>query len=129
MSGTKYPNGPTQTKNFQSRIIETLKVSIMQSSVDKIFEDTGLRWISGYELPHSVSGDSNGIVYVAQLAIKTNDKGSHEVIKWANLEAWLFRDPVGQKVAAIAEKNSYQLAFQMVPHQPGHAYLNCFIKV
>lgn len=109
--------------------METLKTCTMQSSVDKIFEDTGLRWISGYEIPRALSGDSNGIVYVAQLAIKTDNKGSHEVIKWANLEAWLFRDPVGQKVAALAEKNGYILTFQMVPHQPGHAYLNCFIRI
>lgn len=99
----------------------------MLNHIDSLFDPMGLRRISGYYLPTGISGCDGTLIYVAQLAIKTEDRHTHGPIKCANLDVWLEQDPIGQKVHEIAKKEGYHLAFQMIPHEPGHTYLNCFI--
>lgn len=66
-------------------------------------------------------------IYVAQLALRNKEQHGHEVIRHANLPAWVSRTDLGQQVNLLALKHRFRLGFQNVPHQPGHCYLNVFI--
>ena len=99
----------------------------MQTYFNKIFESTGLIWITGYYLPTSFHIE-NKKVYVTQLAIKSkiND---YDVIKCANINAWIERDPIGQKVGKIVMENNFIVDLQMAPLQPGHSHLIVFTTI
>lgn len=99
----------------------------MESKVNEIFKGTGLKWISGYSLPEVFVRDPTKHVYVAQMAIATENPNEYAVIACANIGVWLETYSQGQMIQRLATEKGYHLKFQMVPSHPGWAYLNCFM--